>query len=115
MEKYIDLQQLGHQIEMLKNLSPHCTKTMEHVQRLRDISLLPELKKFPYYLLVTPVTPATAERSSSMLRMPKSYLRTTLTRKRANSLCILHVYSKLTDDLNIEKLISEFINKNEYR
>ncbi|KAJ8881999.1 hypothetical protein PR048_018487 [Dryococelus australis] len=27
------------------------------------------------------------------------------TQKRLNSLCILHVYGKLTDDLNIEKLI----------
>ncbi|KAJ8892543.1 hypothetical protein PR048_005124, partial [Dryococelus australis] len=54
-------------------------------------------------------------RSFSTLRMLKTYLRTTMTQKRLNSLCILHVYGKLTDDLNIEKLISEFINKNEYR
>ncbi|KAJ8890836.1 hypothetical protein PR048_010345 [Dryococelus australis] len=66
-------------------------------------------------LLVTSITSATAERSFSTLRMLKSYLRTTMTLKRLNSLSILHVYGKLTDDLNIEKLISEFINKNEYR
>ncbi|KAJ8888371.1 hypothetical protein PR048_007861 [Dryococelus australis] len=47
--------------------------------------------------------------------MLKSYLRTTMTQKKLNALCILHVYANLTDDIDIKKLISEFINKNEYR
>ncbi|KAJ8878249.1 hypothetical protein PR048_018826 [Dryococelus australis] len=64
-EKYFDLQQLGHQIEMLKKLSPHCTKTMEYMQRSKDMHpetryLFPELERFFCYLLVTPVTTATA-------------------------------------------------------
>ncbi|KAJ8894366.1 hypothetical protein PR048_007017 [Dryococelus australis] len=84
---------------------------MEYVQRLRDMhpdtrSPFPELEKFLCYLLVTPVTYTTAERSFSILRMLKSYLRPTMTQKRLNSLCILHVYGKLTDDLNIEKFIA---------
>ncbi|KAJ8880728.1 hypothetical protein PR048_017198 [Dryococelus australis] len=70
-------------------------------------SLFPELEKLLCYLMVTPVTSATAESSLSTLRILKSYI--------LNSLCILNVYGKLTDDLNIEKLISEFVNKNEYR
>ncbi|KAJ8868033.1 hypothetical protein PR048_031842 [Dryococelus australis] len=83
-EKYFDLQQLGHQTEMLKKLSPHCTKTIEYVQRLRDMHpetrfLFPELEKFICYLLVTPVTSATAKRSFSTLRILNSYLRTAMT------------------------------------
>ncbi|KAJ8866543.1 hypothetical protein PR048_032402 [Dryococelus australis] len=74
-EKYFHLQQLGHQIEMLKKLSP-------------------EQEKFLCYLLVTPVTSAIGERSFYMLRMLKSYLRTAMTQKILNSLCILHVYVK---------------------
>ncbi|KAJ8897672.1 hypothetical protein PR048_003022, partial [Dryococelus australis] len=83
---------------------------MEFVQRLNHNSFL-ELEKFLCYLLAPPVTSATSENSFSTLRMLKSYPRTAMTQKRLNSLCILHVYGKLTD-LNIEKLISEFINKN---
>ena len=51
---------------------------------------------------------ATSERSFSALRRQKTYLRTTITQERLNSLMVLHVHKEHIDSLELEKLSEEF-------
>ena len=50
---------------------------------------------------VMPVTSATAERSFSTLRRVKTYLRSTMTQKRLNSVLVLHAHQDYTDSINM--------------
>lgn len=66
-------------------------------------------------LLVLPATNATSERSFSALRRVKTFLRTTMSQKRLNSLMVLHVHKEHTDTLDLEKVAQEFISGREGR
>jgi len=59
-------------------------------------------------LLVLPSSSATAERSFSALRRLTTFLRSTMTSERLNSICVLHVNKELTDVLNISNIMNEF-------
>ena len=63
-------------------------------------SLLSEVIKVARLLLVMPATNAVSERTFSSMRRLKSYLWTTMTQERMNSLIILHTHKGHTDNLN---------------
>lgn len=65
--------------------------------------------------LVCPASTATAERSFSQLRQIKSYLRSTMKQERLNHLMLLASYPEELDNLDIEKLMKEFIMRNDQR
>jgi len=51
-------------------------------------------------------TACEAERTFSALRRIKNYLRSTMTDRRLNySRCLLTIYSTMTDELNVERLM----------
>ena len=66
-------------------------------------------------LLVKPATNATSERSFSALRRIKTYLRTTMTQVRLNSLMVLHIHSDKTDSLNLYSIGDQFVGSRENR
>ena len=67
-------------------------------------------------ILVMPATNASSERSFSALRRVKTYLRSTMSQPRLNSLMVLHVHKELTDRLNLLDVANEFVaNKLEHR
>ena len=66
-------------------------------------------------LLVMPATNATSERSFSALRRIKTYLRTTMTQVRLNSIMVLHIHSDKTDSLNLYSIGDQFVGSRENR
>ena len=50
------------------------------------------------------VTFVQAERSFSVLRRVKNYLRSTMTESRLNNVMLLHTHKDITDDLDIIKI-----------
>ena len=66
-------------------------------------------------LLVAPASSAEAERSFSALRRLKTWLRSTMTQLRLNSLAVRHVHQELLDLVDVDALINEFFAKNETR
>ena len=66
-------------------------------------------------LLVAPATNAVSERSCSVLRRTKTWLRTTMTQKRLNNCMLLHVHKVKVDNLNIINIANEFGCANESR
>ena len=62
-----------------------------------------------------PATNATSEHSFSALRRIKTYLRTTMTQMRLNSLMVLHIHSHKTDSLNLYSIADQFVGNREGR
>jgi hypothetical protein len=77
--------------------------------------MLSEVDKLVRIYLTIPVTTATAERSFSVLRRLKTYLRTTMTQKRLNNCMIMHVFKSKTDSIDLMSIGQDFVDRNERR
>ncbi|KAF0688469.1 zinc finger MYM-type protein 1-like, partial [Aphis craccivora] len=62
-------------------------------------------------LLCTPSSNCSAERSFSALKRVKNYLQSTIGMERLNSLAMLNIESKLTNELQYDDIIDEFANQ----
>ena len=58
-------------------------------------------------ILVLPATNASSERSFSLLRLVKCYLRATIGQGRLNHLMILSAYKENVDELNLKDVARE--------
>ena len=77
--------------------------------------LLREVAKLMKLFMVLPSCSCSAERSFSTLRRLKTYLRSTMTAERLNSVTVLHIHKERTADLNIDDLMTEFVSANDTR
>ncbi|KAJ8891971.1 hypothetical protein PR048_004536 [Dryococelus australis] len=75
--------------------------------------LFAELDKILKLLLVVPISSVTAEQSFSILRIIKTFLRSTMSQSRLTHLCILNVHKEQPQALKINNLMKEFVN-NDY-
>ena len=78
-------------------------------------SLFSEVFKMIQLLLTIPVTTATAERTFSVLRRLKTFLRSTMSQPRLNHALLLHIHKDRTDNINLISIAKEFISVNERR
>ena len=74
--------------------------------------LLPNVLRLIHIYLLTPLT-ASAERSFSVQRSLKTYLRSTITEKRYNNLLMLNMHKARTDSICLKTIAKEFVGKNE--
>ena len=74
-------------------------------------ALLEECTTLVKLLLTAPATSCTAERSFSMLRRLKSWLRTTLSQERLNHGAVLATYAEEVMELDREALVRDFIKE----
>mgnify|MGYP003487535523 FL=1 len=72
-------------------------------------SLFPQVEQLLKLLLVVPASFASAERSFSMLRRVKTYLRSTMTQKRLNHVCVLNSYPERLDTLSVDRQLKSFV------
>ena len=68
-----------------------------------------EVKTLLKLYYVIPGSSATAERSFSVMRRIKNYLRTTMTSQRLNSVMLLHVHRELVDALDMNAVVNDFV------
>lgn len=113
-EYEIDLDRIFSQTKVLSQKFPNSTapKIIEDFASLTNEtrSLFSEVFKLCRILIVLPSSSASAERSFSMLRRIKTYLRSTMTQTRLNNLCILNAYPEMVDEILVDDLMSDFIN-----
>ena len=97
-------------IRNMRDVSEHL-KTMAALHRdvFSELTLLTKL------FLVVPVSSATAERSFSAMRRLKTYLRSTMSTERLNSVMTLHVHKDLLDCIDDSAVIKDFVAYNEVR
>ena len=117
----LNVEDLIHEVDVLKvvigNEAVSCfDDILEYLSDKKDqFSLMPNITVILKLLLVNPATSASAERSFSLARRLKTWLRSTILTKRFNALAILHEHKSLTDELNLKAVASEFVSLNESR
>ena len=72
-------------------------------------ALFPTVAVLVRLLVVNPTSSATAERSFGCLRRLKSYTRSTCGQMRLNDVAFCHVLKDILDELDIKKLVQEFV------
>lgn len=77
--------------------------------------LFSEVARLLRLFLVIPATSATAERSFSTMRRLKTYLRSTMTAQRLNSVMVMHAHTDMLDELNDINTVVEFVGRNNRR
>ena len=77
--------------------------------------LIPNVIVIVKLLLVNAATSATPERSFSMARRIKTWLRTRMTQHRFNVLAILNNHKDLTDDMSVIDIGNEFVKSHPKR
>jgi hypothetical protein len=111
----LDVNDLELQLQLFRRKRP--TNSVDEVAcALR--AMLPETRgeysevdKLVRILIVCPASSAEAERSFSALRRLKTWLRSTMTQTRLNSVAVCHVHHDLLDACNLDELINLFITK----
>ena len=66
-------------------------------------------------LMVSPASSAQAERSCSALRRLKTWLRTSMSETRLNSVAVCHTHQRLLDSLDIKSIMSAFVSHSDLR
>ena len=79
------------------------------------LSLMSEVGLLLKLVLIMPATKACSERFFSVLRLIKSYLRSTMRQPHLNHLMVLNVHKEFTDKLSLIDVANEFISGSEYR
>ena len=79
--------------------------------------LYPSIDTILCIMLTMPVTSATAERSFSVLRRLKTYVRTTINNDRLSSLALMHIHRDFSVDLVkvMEKFVSAKTRRTDFR
>ena len=79
------------------------------------LRLLPQIVKLVQLICVLPCSTATPERSFSQLRRIKNYLRSTMNQDRLNHAMVTVIHGEHLNKINLVKLMTEFILRNEER
>lgn len=122
-EKYPEFKENGHTAQLELQMFKHkfeCKTTSDVLNEFKLMvpecrQLFPCVQKILETILVVPPSSASAERSFSQLRRVKSWLRSTMTQKRLNSLLILTVHKKALDCLDRSAVLNEFIGRSQIR
>jgi len=106
-----EVQQAEQKLKSMCTLSAYSMLMLQSGKPFR--TLFPNIVKLIQLLSVIPATSATAERSFSCLRRVKTWLRSTISQTRLNSMVILQA-NRLVQP-HIDTVIDEFISLNDTR
>ena len=83
---------------------------LEHLESLHPAkcALIPNLLTIVHLILINPATSCTPERSFSVARRIKTWLRLTMTTKRFNNLSTLPIHKELTGSTNLVDIGNKF-------
>ncbi len=114
-------EQLKCQIKVLSGFLKLDNSTLKQITNIASIcdtmannpisqKLLEEVHKLLKIYLTVPATSATSEKTHSVLKRIKNYLRSTMTQKRMNNVLICHALKERTDSLDLRDIAKTFIN-----
>ena len=114
----IDVSELSTQLEIFgTSFSGPKATIHEVIKCLQSLSAGQRVCRVGRLLLVMPATNATSERSFSVLRRLKSYLRSTMHEPAKTEPCdgTQYIYKELLDELDLYAVANEFVGSSEYR
>ena len=121
----IDFDQVTAELKLLPSLMRQCLPDVKRATSLDTVIsvanngqnrvILPSVVRLIQIYLLAPMSAASAERSFSVQRQIKSYLRNTMSERRYNNLLVLNIHKEKTDSIDLIKLAREFVQKNDRR
>lgn len=78
-------------------------------------SMIPSVVNLCRLLILSPAASVEAERSFSGLRRLKTWLRNSMSQQRLNSVAVCHTHQEILDQLKIDDLVDDYINKSSIR
>ena len=118
----LDIARLRIQIQMLPNIGEkQCNNMTEVIVAVKMAlktggiviqKMLSEVIILLRLYLTIPVTTATSERSFSVLRRTKNYMRTTMSQPRLTSAMLCCIHKERLDALDIDSISAEFYKLN---
>ena len=110
-------------LDLMKNLNlslkPKCihdiVKFFLKSENMSSLSFVLSIKVLLQIFLTIPVSTCTCERSFSAMRRLKTYLRSMLTAQHLNQISVLHVHKQITRNIDLEKLMNEWICRKTHR
>lgn len=121
LEKHeIDHVQLGVQLSMFKATATDTSSVKACIDSFKALHLdvqkmLSSVRSLVSLMIVIPSSNASSERSFSLVRRLKTYVRSTMTQRRLNNLCIITTYQELVSEMEDEDIMKEFVNRKSYR
>lgn len=117
--KELDSKSLMIQLQMFKHQNKY-NSVFEATGCLRDMvpevrRLYDQVERLIRLLLISPASSSEAERSFSSLRRLKTWLRSTMTQTRLNSVAVCHTHQDILDDLDLDALEKDFISRSDIR
>lgn len=93
------------------------TQVVTHARALKKEvrDLFPSVMALIQLLLVCPASSAEAERSFSSLRRLKTWLRSTMTQERLNSVAVCHIHQDLLNRIDMDAVMHDFVSRSEIR
>jgi Domain of unknown function (DUF4371)/hAT family C-terminal dimerisation region len=115
----LDSKSLIIQLRMFQHQNK-CTSVVDATKCMREMvpevrRLYPQVERLIRLLLISPASSSEAERSFSSLRRLKSWLRSTMTQTRLNSVAVCHTHQNFLDDLDLHALEMDFISRSDIR
>lgn len=86
--------------------------TLEDIKLIMDAELYPNLYKLLSLSLTIPISSATCERSFSVMRKIKNWLRTSMNQDRFTNLSLIYIERDLSNELSNEKILDKFAISN---
>ena len=119
----IDFEKLCRQLTSLQDVCEDESKPIKYIKTICEIfnnspvykRSFSEVHILLLIYLTIPVTTATAERTFSVLKRIKTYLRSTMTQRKLNQSLILHIYKSRTDELDLKTIAQDFVSRNTRR
>ena len=123
----LDLDKLPIHLRMIPDVDrTHSERTGNRIKKVTNVrtvcqllnectgakSLCSELDKLLKVFLTIPVTTATSERTFSVMRRLKTFLRSSMTQKRLNHVLILHCHKARTESVDVSQIASTFVSVN---
>ena len=109
----------------VKSVSPPCSRRDSEERSVDDMItlfsehschlMLPEVTKLIKLYLIIPVSTANAERSFSVLRCTKNWLRSTMHQNRLSALVLCNIEKEVTNSLSLDDLLDQFCNLKDRR
>ncbi|XP_028403931.1 uncharacterized protein LOC114526518 [Dendronephthya gigantea] len=126
-EKYnkeIDFDQVNIELKFLPGIIKQCLPEVRRVTTMDTVIsavtqgqngafVVPNLARLLQIYLLAPMSAASAERSFSVQRHIKNYLRSTMAQKRYNNLLMFNIHKERIDNVDLRDLAKAFAEKND--
>lgn len=111
---------LETQLELLPQIFQDAVHIHEIFTKVRGMSeaqrkLISEVVTLVKLIMIAPATNANSERVFSAMKLVKSYLRSTMSINRLNSLMVMYVHKELLDQVDLISVANQFVGANKRR